>query len=52
MSYRKSFFGFVFCTLYLMGFGAVAGGSLWIMVIFFLIFFGYSLAIARIDHRQ
>ncbi len=47
ISYRKAILGLAFCVCYLIGFGAKAGASVWVLVIFFAIFFAYSIAIAR-----
>ena len=45
--YRTALFGFLICTAILVVSGMLLGGSLGVMLSFFVIFFMYSIAIAR-----
>jgi len=45
--YRTAVLGFILCSAYLIGFGMWAGASFKVMLVFFGIFFLYSIAIAR-----
>jgi hypothetical protein len=47
VSYRTAFVGLIVCTIILVVFGVMLGASWKVMLAFFLIFFLYSLAIAR-----
>ena len=47
MSYRAAALGFLICVIYLITCGCLLGASMWMMIAFFIIFFLYSLAIAR-----
>lgn len=47
MRYRTMLLGFVICTMLLVAYGIALGASFWMMVVYFVIFMLYSLAIAR-----
>ncbi len=47
VTYRRTFIDLVICTCVLVWFGTLLGGSIHVMIAFFLIFFIYSIAIAR-----
>lgn len=45
--YRTAFWGLVLCTAILVGSGVALGGDVWTMILFFVLFYLYSIAIAR-----
>jgi hypothetical protein len=47
LTYRRAFIDLVICACVLVAVGSLLGGSLHVMIVFFLIFFVYSIAIAR-----